>query len=330
MDKLNFFKFDDPSIRYTGRFGQFNVGSHQTMAATACGATIEVAYKGRDCVLCFANELTAEPRGHIWVSVDGGARIEATIDEFVRVSASDDGEHIVKCTYKSSVEQQPRWNLPLVGRMSFTGYEAEASGTLPEDNRKTIEFIGDSITEGVLIDAFRNHYRFDLDNRPWQDDSTATYAWLTAEALNLRPFIMGYGAVGNTHGGCGGVPKVGESYPYNFAGSPVTYPPCDYIVINHGANDAGNRPAYLPEYEKTLELIRERNPESVIIVLSPFFGGFDDILPEFVERFNREHGDSIRYVSSHGWVPREPIHPLRDGHQTIAEHLAAELRDIVK
>lgn len=46
-----------------------------------------------------------------------------------------------------------------------------------------IEFVGDSITEGVLIDAECTIFTNDQLNRPFEDDVTATYAWLTAEAL---------------------------------------------------------------------------------------------------------------------------------------------------
>ena len=326
---MKFINFEDPSIRYTGRFGKYTNWSGNYMAATACGATIEIAFKGRDCVLLFNTNNAAEPFAHLYISVDGGARVESVLSRFVRVSTNDDGEHHLVCIFKSDVENQHRWFIPLVGCVAFEGYEAEDSGVLPEDTRKTIEIVGDSITEGVLIDAFRKVYVNDGQNRPWQDDVTATYGWLTAEALNLRPFMMGYGAVGLTRSGSGHVPKVAESYPYNYEGSPATYPSCDYIMINHGANDRGNRDAYLPEYEKLLKLIRSRNPQSKIIILSPFCGAFDDILPEFVNNFNVANGDNVNYISSHGWVPAEPLHPLRDGHKIIAEHLVEELGKIL-
>lgn len=323
-----FVKFDDASVRYTGRFGIVKTGQSAYIAATACGATIDLAFTGPACTLCFNTEFSYDPRGHIYISTDGGARTEVTIEPFIRVETASDGSHSLKIIYKSSVEQQHRWHQPLIGKLAFLGYEAEAPAELAPDTRKTIEFVGDSITEGVLIDAFRKVNLADQHNRPWQDDVTGTYAWLTAESLNLRPYFMGYGAVGNTHGGCGGVPKTAESYPFNFEGSPVTYPSCDYIVINHGANDRG-RSEYLPEYGGVIELLRKRNPASKIIVLSPFFGGFDDILPGFIENYNRKTGDSVVYISSRGWIPAEPLHPLRDGHKIIAGKLTEILREII-
>lgn len=322
---MQFFGFDHPSIRYTGRFGHEGVSG---MASTACGAYFEIAFRGSSIVLNFNVDLLPDSHGHVYVSADGGARVESDLTRYIRVGGLDDGEHIVTVIYKSNVEANPRWYHPLIGKVDFLGYEAEDAGTLLPDNRKTIEIVGDSITEGVLIDAFRNPLKCDQANRPLQDDATDTYGWLAAEALGLRPFMMGYGAVGNTHGGQGGVPKTIEAYPFNFQGSPVNYSSCDYILINHGANDRG-RPDYLPEYEKVLELIRERNPKSTIIVLSPFCGCFDDVLPGFVKGYNEKHSDNIRYISSHGWVPESPLHPLRDGHREIARRLIPELREIV-
>ncbi len=322
------FNFDHPSVRYTGRFGRSGDWAGQYMAATACGAYFEIAFKGRFCNLFFNTQYSYEPFGHVYISVDGGARVESIISPILRVAAPDDGEHILKCIYKSGVEQQHRWHMPIVGKMAFSGYEAEDAAILPDDCRKTIEIVGDSITEGVLVDDVRVMFN-DQHNRPWQDDVTATYGWLTAEALNLRPFMMGYGAVGNTHGGCGGVPKTADAYPYNFENSPVDYPSCDYILINHGANDRGMRENYLPEYKNLLNLIRSRNPKSQIIVLSPFVGAFDDVLPGFVEEYNKETGDSVIYVSSHGWIPAEPLHPLRGGHAIIAEQLTKCLREYI-
>lgn len=41
-----FIKYDDQSIRYTGRFGQFRTWRNDSMAATACGSYFELAFGG--------------------------------------------------------------------------------------------------------------------------------------------------------------------------------------------------------------------------------------------------------------------------------------------
>lgn len=50
--------------------------------------------------------------------------------------------------------------------------------------------------------------RGDNSNMVYWDDSTAGYAWLTAKELNFSPIIMGYGCLGVTKSGAGGIPPV--------------------------------------------------------------------------------------------------------------------------
>lgn len=134
------------------------------------------------------------------------------MSEFLRIACQENEEHVAVVLFKGAVEQQSRWYLPQMGYVAFHGYEAEGWGKLPPRNRKIIEFVGDSITEGVLIDApCVQGTQDDMLNRVYQDDVTATYAYLAARMLDLEPVFMGYGAVGATHGGCGGVPSAPEA-----------------------------------------------------------------------------------------------------------------------
>lgn len=321
-----YLKADNEAIRYTGRWGK--VGD--AYVTTAPGGMIEIAYSGVAAVLHFDVDFCAAPFPHVWISLDNGAKIEAPLDRVIRIEAPENGEHLIKVVYKGAVEQHHRWYSPLVGKLALKGVDVDAPAVLPEDNRKVIEFIGDSITEGVLIDAFYNFEKIDQYNRPNQDDSTATYAYLTAEALGMKPVIMGYGATGVCGGGCGAVPRAAEAYPYNFAGSPAKAQGAEIIVINHGANDRGaTDEEYAFRYEEFLKLVREINPDSKIVALSAFCGSHPEALKATVERFNKENGDNVYFVDSKGWIPLEPLHPLRDGHKIVAEHLTAELKKLL-
>lgn len=320
-----FIKVCDPAVRFTGRWDI----NENTATTTAPGGMIEIAFEGTAAVLHFDMEMHMHPYPHIWISVDDGAKIEAALSHVLRVEAPTSGSHVIRVIYKSAVEIQHRWYQPLIGKLRFKGVEAEAAGTLPEDNRKIIEFIGDSITEGVLIDEY-NFEQFNQNNRPNQDDATATYAYLTAMQLGMKPVIMGYGAVGVTKSGCGSVPKAAEAYPYNFDGSRAKAQNPDLIVINHGANDR-RQPVelYTAEYRTLLQVVREINPDAKIVVLSAFCGVYPAELRETVEAFNRETGDSVYFIDSTGWIPEEPLHPLRDGHSIVARHLTEELQKIL-
>ena len=332
-----FVPYTDESVRLTGRW---DTSDPNVAIATAAGAYIEFAFRGRTALARFDAEANIYPL-HLWLQLDGGAMCEAPIDYALRVAATDGDDnavHTARVIFKGGVEASDRWFPPLHGRVAFLGVqytEPAAPVPLAPDARRTIEFVGDSITEGVLIDVdyhdgFRPYSHIDQLNRGYQDDVCATYAWLTAEALGLRPYFMGYGAVGTTRAGMSGVPAAPESYPFNFDGSPVTYPPCDFVLINHGANDRGKEPSvYLEKYAELLDRVRERNPQATVIALSAFCGYAQQELGEMIETYNKKHGCNVRFINGGNWVSPEPLHPLRDGHSAIAAHLVPLLREIV-
>ena len=175
-------------------------------------------------------------------------------------------------------------------------------------------------------------YYIDQNNRVYQDDACATYAWLIAEMLNMRPIIMGYGAVGVTRAGMGLVPPADIAYPQNFDGSPITHAgQPSVIVINHGANDRGNGLVkYLEKYAVLLDVVRQMNPNATVVALSAFCGAFHAELGEMIAAYNEKNGCQVHFVDTNGWIPVEPLHPLRDGHRTVAENFVAAMKDILK
>ncbi len=324
--------YRDPSVRLTGRW---DVTDPACAVTTTTGAYVEFAFEGDMALVRFDTSANATPIVHVWIEVDGGARVEAPLDRYLRIKCPQRGTHVCRIIYKGGTENDRRWYAPLTGKVTFLGVDVEQPAPLPADHRKTIEFVCDSITEGVLIDV--DYFGdgepasyIEMLTRIYQDDVCATYAWLTAEALNLRPIFMGYGAVGVTRSGMGRVPAAPKSYPYNFDGSPVQRPEPDYILINHGANDR-HRPAeeYRTCYFALLDVIRKLNPHAKIISLSAFCGGHHEALGRFIAEYNAKNGTDIAYIDSFGWLEPEPLHPLRDGHKTVAEHLVPLLKEIL-
>ena len=326
-----FVPYTHESIRLTGRWDK----TDPTRAlATATGSYIEFSFEGDMAVARFDTDINATPLLHLWIQIDGGNMTEAPIDRYIRIRAAKKGPHTVRIIYKSGREQCGRWFAPMTGAVIFLGVQTEKPVAIAPDDRPTIEFVGDSITEGVLIDV--DYFEGGRDftevtelRRSYQDDVCATYAWLTAQKLNLRPIFMGYGAVGATKSGCGMVPAAPESYPYNFDGSPITHAPSDFVVINHGANDR-RFPAelYRECYEKLLDQVILRNPNATVVALSAFCGGHRDVFAEMIPAYNASHGTNVIHVNGADWIPPEPLHPLRDGHKTVAENLAPILREL--
>ena len=317
------------SIRYTGRWAK----REDAAITTAAGAMIDLAFCGKTCVLKFDVNMNFEPFPHIYIQLDNGTKIETRIEHYIRIETPQSGNHTLKIIFKSSMEDQQRWYEPLVAKISFIGFEADEEGSLPEDNRKIIEFIGDSITEGTWVDEHRLPYgdRCNHRNMVFQNDSTATYAYLTAEALGMKPHIMGYGSVGITKSGGGGVPKVAEAYPYYFHNNPAEPSGAEIIVINHGANDfMANAQQYTEGYKELLGIVRKINPEAKIIVVSAYLERFNNELGEMIERYNTPENDNVFFINSKGWIPKEPIHPPRDGHKIVAKLLTDKIKEIIK
>ena len=338
-----FIHWYDPSVRLTGRWSRLEQDAQDPhifvkptaryTTATAAGSYFELAFVGESVLLHFDLGYLGQPFPHLWLSLDGGPRFEAPVDRYLRVQAMTGGLHVLTVIYKGGMEMLPRWYQPLMGAVSFVGAEAEAAGELPPDNRPIIEFVGDSITEGVLTDADYDTTPanpIDQFNRPYQDDNCATYAYITAQALGLRPVFDAYGAVGVTRAGCGSVPRAGLIYPYVFDGVEYTGEAPDVVLINHGANDrAASAEEYLSRYAELIDMIHARHPNAVVVALGAFCGAFDRELSALEQEYNDQHEKGFRFISSKGWVPLEPLHPLREGHRTIAGHLIPLLREIL-
>ncbi len=329
-----FISYTHESVRLTGRWKHYG----DRAVATSAGSYIEFAFEGDMAVARFDVAINQMPYLHLWIQIDGGDMVEASVDRYIRIKTRNSGKHVCKMIFKSSVEQTGRWYAPLTGAVQFLGVQTEKPVRIEPDNRPIMEFIGDSITEGVLIDTDYcegTQPAFEVDQlcRPYQDDSCATWAWLTSEKLGYRPLIMGYGAVGATRAGCGRVPAVFESYPYYFDGEPLdeNLPQADVVVVNHGANDHGKDPElYKDGYRKLLDTVRRRSPHATVFAVSAFAGSQKDTLDELVKEYNLQNGCKVHFVNASEWIPPQPLHPHRDGHRIVAEHLVPVLTGILK
>ncbi len=326
-----FVPYTHECIRLTGRW---DISDPVQAVTTAAGSYLEFSFDGTMAVARFDIEGNMEPLLHLWIQIDGGDMTEAVIDRYLRICTAKPGVHTVRIIYKGGTEMSARWFPPLSGKVTFLGVQTEAPVAITPDCRRTVEFVGDSITEGVLIDddyceGGVHFTEIDSLRRCYQDDVCATYAWLTAQALDLRPVFMGYGAVGVTKAGCGRVPDAPHAYPYNFENSPITHAPSDFVVINHGANDRGATAARYREcYGQLLDQVIQYNPNATVVALSAFCGAYKDIFAEMIEEYNRTHGTKVLAVDGSAWIPLDPLHPMRDGHRIISQKLTPILRTL--
>lgn len=317
-----FFPYDHPSVVFTGRWAPLEGG----MGTVTSGSKMTIAFSGNMINLHFNVKDTDSTLPHLWVSVDEGDKFEIPVDRRLRVSCKE-GNHLLTVIYKGGNTYLSRWFAPLEGRICFKGFEAEGAAEVPKNVKKRIEFIGDSITEGVETD---NSYCPEVDavgNGAYRDDVCASYAWLTAANLDLEPVFSAYAGVGITSDGCGGVPSAYEIYPFCFDGAEFSEFDADFVVINHGPNDLKYAERFEEGCEKMLDLVRKYNPGAEIIVMTNFAGIMREELIALIPRYNAKKKENVFLIDTMGWIPETPLHPTRESHAVVAEKLTAVLRE---
>lgn len=294
------------SVRLTGRWAMLP----DRAVTTAPGSYFEFSFIGKQAVVRFDTLLNHPVLPHLWIQLDGADQIEVVISPYLRVQAQAAGTHICRIVFKSTAERSGRWYAPLTGAVQLLGIQTEQPLALKPDPHPIAEFIGDSITEGISIDVDYHEGTvppFEIDQLclPYVNDACATWAWHTANALHLRPCIMGYGSVGVTRAGCGRVPSAPEAYPFCYDGVPFSaqLPPADIVIINHGANDHAASPAqYCAGYSARLDAVRRRSPQAQLVAVSAFCGMHRNALADWIPRYNEAHGTQVAYVDTAGWI----------------------------
>ena len=89
-----FIRWNDASVRLTGRWSRllqdgddphvFNQPTARCAVTTAPGSSFELAFRGEMALLHFDAGFLPHPAPHLWVSVDGGARVETPVDRYLR------------------------------------------------------------------------------------------------------------------------------------------------------------------------------------------------------------------------------------------------------
>ena len=196
------------------------------------------------------------------------------------------------------------------------------------DNRKKVEFIGDSITCGYGI-----HSPLPEDNYTlWDEDGEASYAGVMARAMNWNArwiAASGYGMYVNYENvEEENVPKL---YPYvnwfldkELKIDPKGFEP-EIIFINLGTNDSGHldKPGVLDtfkdRYVEFVKLLREYHPDAKIVCLMGTLCGFVfPYIEEVIDRLRSEGYDDIYGFET-------PYHDVEhdgvaDGHPTAITH----------
>jgi lysophospholipase L1-like esterase len=297
-----------------------NSGSHVT--ATFHGTTIAAR---------FDTTSNMDTLPNLTWQIDGGAWKEAEIaPSLILATGLAAGSHDVRLMVRGLNETQSRWTPPLVASVTFLSFDVTGGAVDPSPRpiKRKIEFLGDSITEGVLVHKGTEAVK---DTAPWRADARLDYACQTSLALDAEWRQVGFGFQGLTHPGNGGVPVAQDAFGFIYANVARDSWQADAVVINQGTNDGGaDSQTFRPLYATFLQRIRAAYPNAQIAALRPFNGAHaDDIKNEVMVRTTG--GDKkVFYVDTTGWIDpatdcTDGLHPNEQGHQKVTARLSVEL-----
>lgn len=242
------------------------------------------------------------------------------------------GTHEVTLMVRGLNEGQSRWSPPLVSSVTFLRFEvADGGAVLPSARpvRPRIEFLGDSITEGVAVWS-----NYNGQSTPcWRSDGRRAYASQTAQLLGAEWRQVGFGRQGLLIEGNGSVPRADDAFNWIYQGVPRDDWQPNLVVVNQGTNDWGASAAqFSSAYATFIASIRTAYSRAKIVAMRPFGGAHEVEIKAEVDARRSAGDDRVYYVDTTGWLTgsdfTDGTHPNEQGSQKAASALASTLRAI--
>lgn len=295
-------------------------GSHVTahFSGTGISARLDLAH-------------SQSPVSTVTWQIDNGtwtnANVAATMPLGVGLAP---GEHDITFMARGMEELFNRWNPPVVASVNFLGFDVQGGALIPTARpvRYKIEFIGDSLTEGVRIIPDNG------GGDPWHTDGHLAYPCQTSLALGAEWRQVGFGHQGILQAGHGNVPVAADSFNWVYATVPRDGWVADMVVLNQGTNDRdASSTDFRPAFATYLGILRQGYPQAKIAVLRTF-GGYReaDIAAEVAARIAA--GDTnMFYIDTTGWLTdadyTEGLHPNLQGTAKIVALLVPALKKLM-
>jgi lysophospholipase L1-like esterase len=325
----------DPRIQFWGRWDMKEAAEKGAVTVNT-GSTILMRFRGNSLALYFGIRHYTEQFPTLWQQLDEREwKIIRPAEELeVKVPEGPLNDHTLRLVVKGFREWENRWEAPLVNSIEFKGITLGTGAILldpPARPEKLVEFLGDSITEGVLVLNAGDRGKWTRDRWPDFSDGRRSWAYQSALLAGAEPRTVGFGRLGLTIQANGGVPPAIYSFPfvYNEAPLDLSRKP-DAVVINMGTNDwnPAVQEAFGPLYLAYTRLIRHTYPAAWILCLRPFNGSHAEVIQKVIE----SSGDAkVKYVDTTGWIDVEKhttdgVHLNLEGNQAAAEKMAEILK----
>jgi len=250
-----------------------------------------------------------------WTRTQLGADGASGLASLTFATGLTTGTHKLRIIFDGFKETAPRW-VNGAG-LHFVDFVKDSGGTIsPVTKRKKIVYVGDSITEGVLVLG-------GTVSQPSNNAAHLDYTHLSASALNCDPIIVAYGATGAVNGGNGGVPATKDNLFYYKSGFPVVIDESPSLfVINIGTNDSGQTDStFIPAYQAIIDAINAKY-STIKILCTNTFGGYKASAISQVVDANQPN---CYLVDTASWGVIEAggggLHPNSAGHQLASDNL---------
>lgn len=203
--------------------------------------------------------------------IDGGTtwtNVQITQSVTTIVSGLSSGPHTIKVVILRDYESYDRWNVPdSAVRILGLNVDANCSITAPTTYSRTMIAYGDSITEGVFVDAWT---AFSGNN------STKTWAFYLSDMIKAEVGIIGWSFSGYLHYGNGNVTALTDHWNKYDADtsrlvSSKLYPIPDYVFVEHGTNDGGDNSVIQLNMRNQIASFRGAiNSDTKLFIMIPF------------------------------------------------------------
>ncbi|MDP8999630.1 MAG: SGNH/GDSL hydrolase family protein [Myxococcota bacterium] len=315
-------------IHYYGRWNRLtdraitvNGGSHVSAHFTGAGIAAR-----------FDMSLNQPPLPTLAWQIDQAAWQEGELAPSLSMATGlTSGPHDVLLMVRGLNENQSRWAPPLISSITFLGLDV-VGGTLEPSSRPVrpkIEFLGDSITEGVAV--WSTHAG---QTTPcWRSDARVSYASQASQTLGAEWRQVGFGRQGLLIGGNGGVPTANTAFNWMYQGVPRDIWQADLVIINQGTNDgSASATAFAPAYTAFVSTVRAGYPNAKIVAMRPFGGAHAIEIKAEVDRRIAAGDSRVYYVDTTGWLSvgdfTDGVHPNAQGSAKAAQALVAAIGNI--
>ncbi len=312
-------------IHYYGRWNRLadraitvNTGSH-----------VVAQFSGTAIAAKFDTSLNQAPYPTLAWCIDQGTwqehEVAATLSLATGLST---GTHEVMLMVRGLNESASRWSPPLISSITFLSFDV-TGGSLqssPRPVRPKIEFLGDSITEGINLSLGQ-------PTPCWNADGRRAFPSQTAQTLGAEWRQVGFGRLGLLIGGNGGVPVANDAFNWIYQGVPRDDWQADWVVVNQGTNDSGASAAsYQPAYATYLGTIRAGYPAAKIVAMRPFNGAHATEIKAVVDARRTASDSRVYYVDTSGWLGNgdftDGTHPNEQGSTKAATALVTAMKSI--